>query len=194
MTRVLKLAAAAAAAAFTANAAPAYAAFAYTTFCESAGNPAIAFGAHPGRCDLGDVDVGNDVINFNAGSFGLNQGLIFQGYGDNGDDDSWTFTATTMWRGFMDLFAFSGIGPNTGLLVATLTDGVNSWDLGSLIAGQSFGTFAAGTYTLTVLAGKATNVYNYDLRVQEIPLPAGALLFGTALAGAAGLRRRRKTA
>lgn len=178
-----------------ASAAPASAAT-YSTYCESAGNPTVFYGGHPGRCANGGTDVGNDVNpTYNAGSFGFGQGLIFLGYGDNNDSDGWTFTATSAWKGFLDLFAWAGVGTNGGTISATLSDGTNTWNLSSLVAGSAFGTYAAGTYTLTVLgAVLPTDIYNYDLRVESVPVPAAAILFGTALAGAAAARRRRKTA
>lgn len=178
--------------------APSASAISYTTFCEDAG-ASWAGGAHPGRCGGGGTSVGTfDVGTFNAGSFGAGQGLIFKGYGDDHDLDTWQFTATTAFSAYVNLFAFSGVGKNTGVIQAVLTDMFGNQTLLNSAQGQSLiGLAAGGTYTISILGGNyannggGTNIYNYDLSVQAVPVPATALLLGTALAGFGFMRRRR---
>lgn len=194
MKSIVKLAVAASAAiAITAASASAAIVGAY---CEDKGSP-LAGGAHPGRCALGDTSVGTfDITTFNAGTFGNNEGLVFKGFGDNGDNDSWQFTATKAFNAFLDNFFYSGVGTNGGFLRATLTGpGGAVTNLNMATAGVFLGTFAPGTYTISILGSVLpTDIYNYDLRVEAVPVPAAAILFGSALAGVAGLRRRRKQA
>ena len=110
--------AAAAAATMTMSFGTSASAVSYTSYCEDTG-ASWAGGAHPGRCGAGDVSVGGyDVTNFNAGSFGSQQGLIFKGYGDNGDLDSWTFTAA---KAFGAL-AIEQEGFEADDIIATYTD------------------------------------------------------------------------
>lgn len=195
MKHLLKIGLAAAAAMFMTNA-PASAALTTTTFCEDVGSP-LAGGAHPGRCSAGDISTGTfDITNYDAGSFGLGEKLIFKGYGDNGDLDQWTFTANTAFRFTLESFVSSGVGTSGGILDAFLTDpnGVVT-HLTSAIIGQSFGIFAAGTYIVSVLGSVApTDLYNYDLSVQAIPVPGAAVLFVSALFGGAFASRRRRKA
>lgn len=168
----------------------------YTVFCESGGtNTGYTTQNVVSRCDAGETDVGADIGSYNAGSISTAQGLIFQGSGDNYDVDTWSFTTTHGANVFLDLFSFNGAGKNTGVLQATVS-GLNGI-IAVLTAGVAtpalLTSLAAGTYSVTVTGAGAlpTNIYNYDLRVQEVPLPAGALLFGTGLAAFAARRKKR---
>lgn len=195
MKHLIKIGLAAAAAMFAANA-PASAALTTTSFCETVGSP-LAGGTHPGRCAAGDISTGAfDITTYDAGSFGLGERLVFKGYGDNGDLDVWQFTATTAFRFSLDSFVSSGVGTTGGFLNAFLTDpnGVVT-HLTSAVMGMAFGIFAPGTYQVSVLGSvNPTDLYNYDLSVQAIPVPGAALLFGTALLGGAFASRRRRKA
>ncbi len=188
------LAAAATAVSFAVLSAPASAAV-LASYCEDKGSP-LAGGAHPGRCAIGDTSVGTYDINttFNAGAFGPNQDLIFKGFGDNGDIDEWIFTATTPFKAYLDAFFYSGVGSNGGFLRAVLTGPNGATTNLSGATGNFFlGAFAAGTYSLKIVGSvNPTDIYNYDLSVQAVPVPAAALLFGSALVGAGALKRRRK--
>lgn len=191
MFRNLALAAIAAVALLSAGSASAVT---FTTFCESAGAPNIAGGAHPGRCSTGDIDAGNNITSYNAGSFGPGEGLIFKGYGDDRDLDTWVFTATTTFFGALDLFRYGNLGPNTGVLAARLTDYLgNVINLTSATAPLFLGFQAGGTYSLEVF-GLRTNIYEYDLRVQAVPVPAAFGLLAAALAGLGVLAARRRAA
>lgn len=180
--------------------APSASAITYTSFCETSGS-SWASGAHPGRCSLGDTSTGTaDITSFNAGSFGPNQGMIFKGYGDDHDLDIWQFTATTSFGAYVDLFAYSGVGKNTGVVQAVLTDMLGNQSLLTSVAGPTLLNFATGgTYTIAILGGNyaangtGTNLYDYDIRVAAVPVPAAALFLGTALVGLGFAGRRRKS-
>lgn len=195
MKHLLKVGLAAAIALFAANA-PASAALVTTSFCETSGAP-YAGGTHPGRCVAGDVSTGAFDINlYNAGSLDAGEKFTFKGYGDNLDSDIWMFTATKAFTFTLDLFAYSGVGTNTGNLDAFLTapDG-SVTHLTSAVIGMVFGQYLPGLYTITVLGNVLpTDIYNYDLSVQAVPVPGAALLFGSALLGGAFASRRRRKA
>lgn len=197
MKHLLKVGLAAAIALFAANA-PASAALVTTSFCEAAGNPRVANGAHPGRCVAGDISTGtSDISLYNAGTLDAGEKFTFKGYGDNLDSDIWLFTATKAFTFTLDSFGFSGVGSTGGFLNAFLTapDGTVT-NLTSQVVGVVFGQYLPGLYTITVLGNVLpTDTYNYDLSIQAVPVPGAALLFGSALLGGAfASRRRRKTA
>lgn len=195
MRHLIKIGIAAAAAIFAASTSASAAVV--TTFCEDSGSP-WAGGTHPGRCAPGDVSTGVfDITTFDAGSFGaVGEKLVFKGYGDNGDSDIWQFTATRAFNFSLDQFSWAGVGTNTGFLDAFLTDpnGVVT-HLTSAVMGITTGLFLPGTYQVMVLGSlsNATDIYNYDLSVQAVPVPGAALLFLSALAGGAFAGRRRRT-
>ena len=195
MKTLVKLGFAAAAVLF-ASAAPASAAT-LTSYCEDAGSP-LAGGGYPGRCSMGDVSTGTfDIGTYDAGMFGNNQGLIFKGFGDNGDADVWQFTATTAFRTYLDNFTATHFGVGGSFVHAFLTDPNGAvYDLLGATSNVFYGVFAAGTYSLQIVGAiSPTALYQYDLRVQSVPVPAAAILFGSGLLGAAAAaRRRRKTA
>ncbi len=195
MKLFLKIGLAAAAAMFFASA-PASAALVTTSFCETVGSP-LAGGTHPGRCGAGDISTGAfDITTYNAGTLDAGEKFTFKGYGDNLDSDVWLFAATKAFTFTLDSFVYSGVGTNGGFLNAFLTapDG-SITNLTSQVIGMVFGQYLPGLYTLTVLGNVLpTDLYNYDLSIQAVPLPGAALLFVSALLGGAFASRRRKKA
>lgn len=54
------------------------------------------------------------------------------------------------------------------------------------------GSLTAGTYTFWFQETAGLTEYQFDLQVSEVPLPAAAWLFGSALLGLMGVARRKK--
>ena len=134
-------------------------------------------------------------------------------------DDSYTFTATEAFSlswifdgyeiggvtvaenesGFVGT-PFPGIGDNTS--VFTLTNlgtlaSVSETFTTDIITGADeylfTGNFEAGTYAFTINGAGPLDAL-YDIQISAVPLPAGALLMLTGLAGFGAMRRRKAQA
>ncbi|WP_424989593.1 VPLPA-CTERM sorting domain-containing protein [Fluviibacterium sp. S390] len=117
--------------------------------------------------------------------------------GDSAGSASFTFTNSTLGR------FTAGVAQGTVLQFSGTFDGVTiSWANGqsqTVAQGQNAiinvrsRLASGGADTLTVAWGAVRgDMANIDLDIAAVPLPAGALLLGTALIGMTGLRRARR--
>ncbi|WP_375228050.1 VPLPA-CTERM sorting domain-containing protein [Roseobacter sp. S98] len=159
--------------------------------------------SYSGALDFGTSSGSNTTIgSFLASGSGSVSGLD-GGFGglknSKGNIDSGTGTATTTFYLFESLSAFTSgtfnIAHDDGVLV--LDDGValggNAGPTGEI--GTSVSGFDGGFVSfLYVSTNSDPSVLRVDSDVSPVPVPAGVVLMGTALAGFGAMRRRRKAA
>jgi hypothetical protein len=168
----------------------------------------------------GDFDTGGSDPGFTLAPFGAGDEINLHGR-IIGIDDAYSFTSSApfslewIFEGYMiggvlvdeDRSGFSGVpapgpgdnssdfslvdlGTNTEVAFANFVTDINrtTGDPQAIFSGR----FAAGTYELRIDGLGPEDAY-YDIRISAIPLPAGAVLLMTGLAGF-GWARRRKAA
>jgi len=141
--------------------------------------------------DTGEVHLtGGTVINagyFFTGPVGLFTTSIESPFHPTGSGDLGILNGTAQWFASTSVSGpFSAISP---LLQVTNASGVET-----SIEPTLFLSLPAGFAVYELVLGGTTESGggNYDLSVQATPLPAAALLFGSVLAGAGLLSRRRR--
>ncbi|MEV8466113.1 VPLPA-CTERM sorting domain-containing protein [Fluviibacterium sp. DFM31] len=138
----------------------------------------------------------------NGGSYDIANGPFFWdatfSRGDGAGSASFTFTNSTLGR------FTAGVAQGTVLQFSGSFNGVTiGWGNGqsqTIAPGQNAiinvrsRLASGGSDTLNVAWGAVTgDMANIDLDIAAVPLPAGALLLGTALVGVSGLRRTRRS-
>jgi hypothetical protein len=89
-------------------------------------------------------------------------------------------------------FAVTGGSMNVGIQLTDIPSWLKSATFGSfdLLASNFTGVLAAGSYTINLIGKTVGANSSYSLRVAETPIPAAVWLFGSALMGLVGVKRR----
>ena len=136
----------------------------------------------------------------NPASLSLTSGNAFSVNLDLINNDDTGFSVAQVYSndtGGNTLFETETINP--GILATNFVYEVNSIVGGSatttnLLTTSTFAADVGTNFTITVSATDVTSAFDFDYRVEAVPVPAGILLMGTAVAGFGVMRRRRKKA